>query len=92
MKYRAKNGFVSCNICDGHVIIATGDATREFKGVIRLNEVGAEVWKMLEAGWCTEEMIVQNLTARCKGAEESEVRGDVSSFLETLRPVIDETE
>lgn len=90
MKYRAKKGFICRNIGKGHVIIAIGDAARDFKGMVRLNTVGAEIWKMLEDGWCEEETIVQNLVSRCKGAEESRVREDVSSFLKDVRLIIDE--
>ena len=90
MKYRIKEGYVCHKIGTGYVAVAVGDAGGEFNGMIRLNAIGAEIWKMLQADWCTEEMIVQDLVARCEGAQESKVREDVSAFLEKIRFAVEE--
>ncbi len=89
MKYKVKEGYICHNIGAGFVIVTVGDASDEFNGMIRLNAIGAEIWRMLKADWCTEEMIVRSLTARCEGAEENKVRGDISAFLEKIRFALD---
>jgi len=92
MKYKIKEGYICRKIGTGFTAVAMGEAMNDFNGMIRLNTVGAEIWKMLEAEACTEDTIVQNLLARCEGAGEERVRGDVKAFLEKIRFALDTEE
>lgn len=92
MKYKIKEGYICHKIGTGYAAVTVGDAADEFNGMIRLNAIGAEIFKMLQADWCTEEMIVQDLVSSCEGAEESKVRDDVSAFLEKIRFALEEEE
>lgn len=58
---RIKKGFVLRPVAGEYVIIATGEASKEFYGMIKVNETGADIWQALIEE-CTEEEIVQRLT------------------------------
>lgn len=57
---RLKYPFVTQKVNDGYVAVATGEGASEFKGIVRLNEVGMEIFRLLEEEQ-TEESIVAEL-------------------------------
>lgn len=80
---KIKSDFVLRSVGGQSVVVATGDTSRTFHGVVRLNEVGAFLWKNLE-----EETDEETLVSRLCGeysVEEATARRDVSAFLSRLR-------
>lgn len=59
---RVKEGFVLREVAGQAVVIATGEASRDFHGLIRLNETGCRIWRGLEAG-LEREAIAESLAA-----------------------------
>lgn len=57
---RIKEGFVLREVAGEIIVIATGEASKDFKGMIRLNQTGKEIWEGLMNG-LNEEEIAQNL-------------------------------
>ncbi|MDO4436603.1 MAG: PqqD family protein [Coriobacteriaceae bacterium] len=53
---RIRPGFEVHVVADCPVVIATGDAVREFAGMIRLNETSLEIWRALEDGLSNEQI------------------------------------
>lgn len=53
---KIKEGFVLRKVADQYVVIATGEASRDFHGMIKLNQVGADIWEGLNAGSGVEEI------------------------------------
>lgn len=47
---KIKEGFMLKQVCDEYMIVPVGAASVDFKSVIRLNETGAFLWKLLENG------------------------------------------
>lgn len=45
-----KQGFVMREVAGQHVAIATGEASKTFHGMVKLNKTGALIWKGLEKG------------------------------------------
>lgn len=80
---RIKDGFVLRDVADQTVVIATGDASKSFHGMIKLNATGRDIWKGLEAGLSDEE-IAQQLTAKYE-VDDVQARQDVQAFVEQAR-------
>lgn len=83
MSMRIKDGFVLRDVADQTVVIATGDASKSFHGMIKLNATGRDIWKGLEAGLSDEE-IAQQLTAKYE-VDDVQARQDVQAFVEQAR-------
>lgn len=47
---KIKKDFVLRELAGGYVATAVGSAAADFKGIIKLNETGALIWKELEGG------------------------------------------
>ncbi|PLS31401.1 coenzyme PQQ synthesis protein [Bifidobacterium margollesii] len=79
---RIKDGFVLREVAGQGVVIATGEASENFHGMIRLNATGELIWKALTDGK-TEDGIVAELTARFD-VSESQARADVADFIRQM--------
>ena len=64
-------------------LVPLGEALREFKGMLKLNETGAMLWQGLEAGKTPEEL-AQDLVKEFSISPD-EARQDVDAFIENLR-------
>lgn len=80
---KVKNGFILRKVGKQFVVAATGEASRNFNGMIRLNDEAAFAFGQLQGG-ITEEELVAALVEKYGGNEE-EVRSDVANFLEKLK-------
>ena len=54
---KIKSGFVTRKIGNKIVAIAVGDRSKEFNGMITLNETGQYIWKCLEKETTLQEVI-----------------------------------
>lgn len=79
---RVKNGFILRKVGKQFVVAATGEASKNFNGMIRLNDEAAFAFGQLQGG-TTEEELVAALVKKYGGNEE-EVRVDVANFLTKL--------
>lgn len=68
---KIKDGFVMRQVAGQSVVIAVGEASRDFHGMINLNDSGSCIWKGLEDGLSPEE-IADRLT------EEFEVDAEIA--------------
>ncbi len=59
---KLKTGFMLRNICDAYVVVAVGARAAEYKGMIKLNETGAFLWKQLQQD-CTREALIAAMTS-----------------------------
>ncbi len=76
---KIKSGFVLHSMGSENVVVAVEERTAEFRGMIRLNDTGAFIWKCLEKG-CTEAALIASL-AREYGISEGTAKEAVASFL-----------
>ena len=79
---RVKNRFILRKVGKQFVVAATGEASKNFNGMIRLNDEAAFAFGQLQGG-TTEEELVAALVEKYGGNEE-EVRVDVANFLTKL--------
>lgn len=80
---KIKNGFILKDVAGSKIVIATGSAKLDFNGVITFNDVGAEVFKMLD-GTHTVEEIISHIAADY-GVSEDIVKTDVKKLIEKMR-------
>lgn len=80
---KIKLQFVTREIAGDTLLVPVGKTSLDLNGMLTLNEIGAEIWKMLPEAE-NEEAIVQNILAEYD-AQEDTVRTDVHEFLEKLR-------
>ena len=56
---KIKDGFVLRDIAGDTVVIATGELSKTFHGMIKLNSTGKEIWQILSSGDVTEEFVIE---------------------------------
>ena len=80
---KIKLDFVLREIAGDILLVPAGKTALDLNGMLTLNEVGAEIWKMLPEVQSEEEIVERLL--RDYDADPAQVRGDVSEFLERLQ-------
>lgn len=80
---RIKQGFVLREVAGQAVVIATGEASKAFHGMIKLNATGADIWRGLSEG-LTDAQIADRLVERY-GADGEVAAADVAAFVRDAR-------
>lgn len=80
---RIKQGFVLREVAGRAVVIATGEASKAFHGMIKLNATGADIWRGLSEG-LTDAQIADRLVERY-GADGEAAAADVAAFVRDAR-------
>lgn len=80
---KIKKGFVTQKIGDTTIVVSTGELSREFHGMIELNQTGADIWNWFSEGLNQSE-------AAQKLAEKYEIdiekaKADVAKLTEKMR-------
>ena len=79
---KLKSGFVLQNVAGSYLACSTGELTREFRGVIRMNATGAFIWEVL-AQDVSFEQIVEKLCEKYDISKEIAEK-DARSFVDYL--------
>ena len=79
------SNFVKRKIGTQFVIVAVGEATRKFNGMISINATGSFIWDQLEKE-ITMEQLVQAMTDAYE-VDAPTALADASEFVETLKGV-----
>ena len=74
--------FVLREIAGDYVIIPTGKTALTFNGLITVNEVGSELWKMLQSD-VTFEALTKGIL-EIYDVDEETAKEDIREFLDTL--------
>lgn len=80
---RLKSGFMLREIAGQWVVVPLGERVVEFNGIMTLSESGSLIWKLMEKGVLTEDIVAALLAEY--DVEESQVRIDVEDFLDSLK-------
>ena len=80
---KIKAGFILRKVGKQYVVAATGEASRSFNGMMRLNEEAAFAFALLKDD-ITEEQLTEALI-RKYGSEPEETRADAARFVATLK-------
>lgn len=79
---KRKDGFVMRKVGERWVIVAVGEESKKFNGMIRVNESGAFLFGQLEQEM-TKEELVQALMKEYEIDEETAIKG-VEKFLDAV--------
>lgn len=80
---KTKKGFMLRSVGGRNVVVAIGQASEEFNGLITLNESGAFLWKQLQSGTTYEDMLAAMLAEY--EVDEETARAGIDAFLETAK-------
>ena len=78
-----KMDFVLRDIAGDLLLVPAGKAALDLNGMLTLNEVGGEIWRLLPEVKDEEELVRRLL--ELYEVEEPELRKDVADFLDSLR-------
>ena len=56
---KIRKGFILRRVMGQAIVVATGEASQQFKGMIKLNQTAADIWSWLAAGLSEEETAKQ---------------------------------
>lgn len=80
---RLKDDFILHNTGEDFVIIATGEATKNFNGIIKLNNMGGEIVSFLSND-ISEEEIIKAIVEKYE-VEYATAKEDILNLLDSLR-------
>lgn len=79
---KVQKEFVLREIAGDYVIIPTGKTVLTFNGLITVNEVGADLWKMLQSDVTFDDLL--NGILETYDVDKETAREDIQEFLDTL--------
>lgn len=79
---KIKDGFILRDIGDKTVVVATGEQSENFNGIIRLNATGKMFWEALSVG-CEKEELVEKILSLYDIDRET-ATADVDAFIKKL--------
>ena len=80
---KTKPGFMLRSVGGRNVVVAIGQASLEFNGMITLNETGAFIWKKLQTGCSYDELI--DAIKKEYDATEEDIKTGVDALLSQMR-------
>ncbi len=87
---KIKEGFIIKKLGIGYIVVTVGDASKDFNGVIRLNETGAFLWKSIQDGADSREKLIQAMLDRYEGLDQETAEKDLDEFLESIAFAVEE--
>jgi hypothetical protein len=79
---KIKEGFILREVAGSFIVVAVGEAVKNFNGVINLNETGAFLWKILQNG-SDEKSLIDALLLEYDVSEDI-AKKDVQVFIAKL--------
>ncbi len=80
---KIKKNFILREVAGTYIVVAVGEAVKNFKSIINLNGTGAFLWKKLENG-ATEEELIKEIISEYE-VEEEIAKKDVLVFVQRLK-------
>ena len=79
---KLKEGFVLRKVADTYVVVAVGEESRDFNGIIRLNDTGRFLWEKLQ-GDISEDGLVSAMLLEYD-IDEATAGADIDRFIEKV--------
>lgn len=80
---KIKDGFILRKVGRQYVVAVTGEASKHFNGMMRLNAEAAYAFELVQKGITEEELV--NALVEKYAADKAETKADVSNFLAKLK-------
>lgn len=81
---KIKKGFILQQLGDEHVVIAIGEAGKNFSGMMKMNDVGAYIWNKLLTE-TTEAEIINEMVKDFEDLDKETAESDLKDFLEQIK-------
>ena len=79
---KIKEGYVIRQVMGNYVVIATGEESRNFHGMVKLNDTAANIWNYIAEGKGEDEIVAAMLEEY--EVDEAKLRDDVKKTIEIL--------
>lgn len=79
---KRKNGFIIREVADSWVVVAIGEESKYFNGMVKMNETSAFLFQALEKEMTKEELVYALMEAY--EVDEEKASEDVSKFCQIL--------
>jgi hypothetical protein len=79
---KIKQGYILREVAGNYIVVAVGEAVKNFNGIINLNETGAFLWKQLQEG-ATEEQLKAAMLEEYD-VQEDVAQNDIKAFIDKL--------
>ena len=81
---KIKNGFIVKELAGQYVVVALGQASKIFNGIIKLNDSAKFIWDKLAVG-AEKEDVVNALLEEYEGVDRETAERDFDNFANELR-------
>lgn len=85
---KVKEGFILRKLGNEYMVVAVGEASKSFNGMIRMNEAGAFLWDELKQG-ITREELIQKMMEHYEDLDVDTASADLDEFLETVANAVE---
>ena len=79
---KIKEGFVLRQVLDESIVVASGEASKSFHGMIKLNDSGADIWEWISKG-LSEDEIAEKLAEKYELSIEK-AKEDTSDMIKQM--------
>ncbi len=79
---KIKQGYILREVAGNYIVVAVGEAVKNFNGIINLNETGAFLWRQLQEG-ATEEQLKAAMLEEYD-VQEDVAQNDIKAFIDKL--------
>ena len=81
---KISENYILREIAGEYIVVPTGSAAMDFKGLITLNDTGVFLWKLLQEDDQTKESLLDALCEEYEAVRE-EAKADIEEFLQRIR-------
>ena len=87
---RIKKGYIIKKLGDGFVVVTVGQTSKDFNGLIRLNNAGAFLWQSIMDGTDSRPKLINAMMARYEDLDEATAEADLGEFLDAVAFALEE--
>ncbi len=87
---KIKEGFIIKKLGTGYVVVTVGQASKDFNGMIRLNQAGQFLWQSILDGADTKEKLVKAMIDRYEDLDEETATADLDEFLDSVKIALED--
>ena len=80
---KIKDGFLLRKVGEQNIVVAVGEESRDFNGIIRLNETGRFLWERLQSETSEKNLVSAMLLEY--DIDEATAENDTADFIASLR-------
>ena len=81
---KISENYILREIAGEYIVVPTGSAAMDFKGLITLNDTGVFLWKLLQEDDQTKDSLLDALCEEYEAVRE-EAKADIEEFLQRIR-------